>query len=436
MMRKFSANVTLWLNCNLRCPYCFSRPVPPPKTWVQRTADQLSGLERFFNRTGLWQLIFSGGEPTIYPGFSSFCSSLVRSGHQVSFISNGTIPFPEVFTRDGIKDISQVTLSYHTLHEQNPDLRKRLDDNVAFLVRNGVVVTVNYVLYPRRKESPATIRKQFEQLGAQFKFLAFQGEFEGRRYPYAYTAEDQRMIAQVGDIRARFMIEHGEYMPTFKACRAGSGFFAISLHTGGVYACEQLQQNEIVNLHDSTADEKFLARVRNQPMVCMAKRCFCRFTLEQESFLDNHDVWDMENYPEWERLSLPSPRAKAHWEAQEKRFVDELTPRFTGKFIYLWGGGLHSQALLALLDKWGFPLQNVVGIIDSSPLRQGQSILGIPIVVKDCLDAATVQCSDILISSRTFEEEIHGEIRETFGDRFHVIRLYDGSMQARFEELD
>ncbi|WP_432463020.1 radical SAM protein [Agarivorans sp. QJM3NY_33] len=68
----FEANATLWLNCNLRCPYCFANPISPPKKWSTEVDKQLSKLSDFLNKTGKWSLNFSGGEPTIYPHFASF----------------------------------------------------------------------------------------------------------------------------------------------------------------------------------------------------------------------------------------------------------------------------------------------------------------------------------------------------------------------------
>ena len=53
---KLTANVSLWLNCNLRCTYCFANPIQPPKEWSKEIEQNLASMEDFLNKTG--QYIF------------------------------------------------------------------------------------------------------------------------------------------------------------------------------------------------------------------------------------------------------------------------------------------------------------------------------------------------------------------------------------------
>lgn len=437
MATDFQANLSLWLNCNLKCPYCFGNPTPAPSSWPANIAESLDCLERFLKRTGRWRLHISGGETTIYPGFADLCGRLAEAKHEVVFFTNGIVPLEKVFGPDQIKAVNRVDMSYQLGCEELERYDRNFENNLQFLQRHGIEVGINYVLYPKRKNDPTQVKKRFDRQGVQFRFLTFQGEFEKRQYPFAHSAKEIEAFSRYGDLRARFLMEHGYYMPTFKSCRAGSKTFYISLRTGGVYVCEQLQQCQLASFTDEEAVENFLSRISESPMICPAKRCTCRLTIDQEIFLKNHDVWDMACYPEWERLSLPTVEAVNHWNRVEQAFADELATRLSGMSAFIWGGGVHTLILLRLLKEKNFPMVAIHGIIDSNPLKHGQEILGLPIVSRDYFETRNMtDCSDVLISSRAFEAEIANDIAIRYGNRFNVIRLYDGTMRNRYEALE
>ncbi len=436
-MTAFQANISLWLNCNLKCPYCFGNPEAPPRSWDPLIAERLDLLVDFLARTGSWTVTMSGGEVTIYPGFADLCRRLHEAGHRVEFFTNGIKPLAEVFPGESIDVVDRVAFSYHVGLEKAASLDAIFDENLAFLRRRGIAVDVNYVLYPGRRDPPQRVKERFLGQGVDFRFLTFQGEFEQKQYPFAYTQEEKRDFARFGDLRAAFLMEHGYYLPTFKKCRAGHRTFYISLRTGGVYMCEQLQQRILADFTTPDGAAAFLAAVAPEPVTCPAKRCTCRLTVDQENFLATHDQWDMSLYPRWESLSLPTAKAVSYWSRRERAFAEELAGRLAGNHVYLWGGGVHTLMLLRLLREQDFPLDRLEGIIDSNPLKHGQEILGIPIVSRRHFDDhGAAACSDILISSRAFEEEIAGIIGQSYGDRFNVVLLYDGGLQNSYEALD
>jgi len=433
----YQANVSLWLNCNLKCPYCYGNPMAPPKQWSAELAPRLDLLVKFLNETGRWTLTMSGGEVTIYPGFADLCTTLAAAGHRVEFFTNGVIPLAEVFDDVSIKAVSRVALSYHVATEKVAQYEDNFNANIEFLKSKHIETDVNYVLYPDRKHEPEMVKNRFLSQNVDFRFLVFQGEYDRKQYPFAHTDAEREDFARYGDLRAAFLMAHGYHQPTFKRCRAGHETFYISLRTGGVYTCEQLQHEQLADFSQPDGSADFRRNVASRPIICPAKRCSCRLTVDQESFLANHDQWDMSLYPEWEQVSLPSPQAVAHWAKVEQDFVTEVADRLTGSNLFFWGGGVHTLNLLRLLKLRNFPLDRLRGIIDSNSLKQGREILGYPIISrKQFLAQGAADCTDILISSRAFDVEISAAIAESFGDRYNVIRLYDGSFNNTFEALD
>lgn len=433
----YQANVSLWLNCNLKCAYCFGNPRKIPKQWPDDLENRLDQLLAFLNRTGTWTLTMSGGEVTIYPGFANLCTRLHQAGHRVEFFTNGVRRLADVFPGNSIQAVSRVAFSYQTASEKAPKLDVIFDENIAFLRDNSVEVDVNYVMYPDRRHHPHDLKERFLAQGADFRFLTFQGEYQKKQYPFAYTDEDRRDFFQYGDLRAAFLMEHGYYQPTFKQCRAGFETFYICLRTGGVYPCEQLQQKKLADFAHPEGVAQFQTQVADRPTVCPARRCTCRLTVEQEQFLAEHDDWDLDLYPEWEKLCLPNDRAIHHWLTLESTIAREITARLGTGSLFLWGGGVHTLMLLKFLQKQGFPLDRARGIIDSNSLKQGEEILGLPIVSRARFEAeGAAGCTDILVSSRAFEEEISADITRLYGTRFNVIRLYDGSLTHDLEAIE
>lgn len=422
--QRFSAGVMLWHHCNLKCPYCFAAPTPPPRKWSDEVAGKIALLRKFLARTGRWTVSLSGGEPTIYPGFSQLCQELAADGHRVEFISNGILPFHQVFDGPGVAAVSKVVMSYHTAHEQSGRHRDVFVDNLRYLADHGVSVSLNYVVYPGRREDLQAVKARFAELGAVVKFLPFQGELDGKSYPRQYDPQDRRAIRANGDITARYLMEHGHYTPTFQPCRAGHEKFYIWLRTGEVYTCEQLTGQPLADLTVPTAAQDFLARRSRRPIICPAKRCVCRHTVAQEKFLASNDREDQQNYAGWERVSRPSDRALDHWRRQEQEFADGLLAGRAGDEVFIWGGGGHTVQLLDLLGRTGRERHLFRGIIDGNPRLDGHSLLGLPILSPDRFSRENPRCTDILISSRAFEQEIAGEIAGRFGERYNVLRIY------------
>lgn len=435
MERNFSASVLLWHFCNLKCPYCFAAPTPPPGGWPAEIPERLAQLETFLNNTGKWTISLSGGEPTIYPGFGDFCVRLANAGHRVEVISNGLIPFGDVFTPQTIKAVSQIILSYHPAHEKASSCDEIFDANIAYLQENNVSSSINYVAYPGRKNPPGVVKQRFAEQGARVKFLPFQGELDGRHYPFEYNADERDALWAHGDITARYLTKHAHYVPTFKRCRAGHEKFYIWMHTAEVYTCEQLTQRPLANFTNDNAAAEFAANVSSEPIVCPAKRCVCRHTVAQEQFLAEHDRYEQANYEAWEKISLPTAKAVTHWDRLDRVFAQELQSLVTGEDVFFWGGGGHTVHLLGLLGKHGFPLAKVRGIIDSNPRKNGGTLLGFPVVSRDHFEAQDLRCSDIFISSKAFEAEIAQDIEERYGQRFNVVRLYDGTLQEKNKAL-
>lgn len=90
-----------------------------------------------------------------------------------------------------------------------------------------------------------------------------------------------------------------------------------------------------------------------------------------------------------------------------------------GKPIIVWGVGTHTQRLLA---DGGLDKADICLFVDSNPKYQGQQLRGISVVSPESLKQRT---EPILISSRVFQREIQGQIRDRLKLENELLLLYD-----------
>lgn len=90
--------------------------------------------------------------------------------------------------------------------------------------------------------------------------------------------------------------------------------------------------------------------------------------------------------------------------------------------IAIWGAGGHTEELLKIID---ISKKNVICIVDSSPLRQGEMLKGLPIYLPEAIASEKIDL--IVVSSFSFRDEIIERIKSDFKtcNYFDPYKLYD-----------
>lgn len=111
--------------------------------------------------------------------------------------------------------------------------------------------------------------------------------------------------------------------------------------------------------------------------------------------------------------------------------LSKLEKRLIKGNIFLWGAGIHTINLLKVLKKIEFPIERIKGIVDSNPDKDGTFINGIPVFSKETfLKNIYKDCANIIISSKSFEDEIYMQLRHLFGNEINLIRLYNNELNV------
>lgn len=86
--------------------------------------------------------------------------------------------------------------------------------------------------------------------------------------------------------------------------------------------------------------------------------------------------------------------------------------------VIVWGAGSHTLRLLATSR---LAEANLTAIVDSNPRYQGKNVNGVPIWKPDAIRGTD---ASILISSRVFQQSIHGQIKDGLHLDNDVVTLY------------
>lgn len=152
----FNVSWLLGRFCNYKCSYCWPYARSDvrdhrPTDLLVRTMDEIKKQARA-NDFNSFHFSFSGGEPTLHPGFLTLLSHLsndsmnsdYQSTHMTSNLSPGIGWFKKyIETTENLSRVS-ITASWHREFANKEDFR----DKIHLMQENDIHVTVNMVMVP------------------------------------------------------------------------------------------------------------------------------------------------------------------------------------------------------------------------------------------------------------------------------------------------
>jgi MoaA/NifB/PqqE/SkfB family radical SAM enzyme len=260
---------TLTYRCNLRCSYCFRDQDDAPKTplqpiRIQPLLDTLAATGRTF-KVGFT----GGGEPFLVPNIVDACRALTAS-HYIRFNTNLTPSRVAAFAEQ--IDPSRVTHIHASLHIEELKSRKLLDRFVhhyRMLTEKGFDIAAIEVAHPSYAPHAADLRREFSDRGVTIRFGLFNGTYQGRAYPAAYTPDELDL----------FGLQHQAlepYASLFRVCNAGYNVM-IAQPDGSLSPC--------IGIHADLGNLYSGIRCNPRLAVCPLEHCGCPLnSYDQELF--------------------------------------------------------------------------------------------------------------------------------------------------------
>ncbi|MBI3552381.1 MAG: radical SAM protein [Elusimicrobia bacterium] len=268
--------------CNYRCPYCVFEGQWESVLKLDRKDIKMEAWVEVWTRMhrtyGPGDIFITGGEPSYYRGFVDLLKALTEM-HYVSFDTNLSWSWEDL--RRFVKEVGKRYIRLDTsFHSHSVDVREFIA-KASFIKDNGINYVCRLVAWPPLLSKVEAFREEFAKAGLTFVVYPFNGVYEGRDYPAAYTDAERALIQGrthelKGDMRngeqADFvghMINMHREPPAGRLCRSGF-IYARVLPDGTVYRCQPYESRWMEPL-GNIFDEAFA--LREEPTLCRSQWC-------------------------------------------------------------------------------------------------------------------------------------------------------------------
>ncbi|MDH4271223.1 MAG: radical SAM protein [Candidatus Aminicenantes bacterium] len=293
-LRTLFWNVTY--SCNFRCPVCFTDAGAPAPN--ELTTEESLAVVRKAGRSGIRDVLISGGEPFMRSDLIVILSALAEFNISVRIASNGSLLDDHVLDelrRRTLTKSFQISLDsidpalYAKLHGTSPDLLETILENLKRVQTHGFHTTVSARLTPETLPGIPSLLDMANQEG--WPTLTLHIPVHSNRISGAY-GQDEDILGLLGPTLEHFMnlpqrwlietyIPWAPYHPLMaraekrvgvvhRGCRAGRDRLTIN-PTGGVSPCVCLDlpaatignvlQSELLDLFENSA----LCRMMRHP---------------------------------------------------------------------------------------------------------------------------------------------------------------------------
>lgn len=258
--------------CNFHCGYCFYTTAGWDELAKKNRYETPEKWEEVWSRIakkyGRCQLRVTAGEPFTYPRFAEVVARVSKL-HDLQITSNLSVT-EEIrsFARAADPKAVELDCTFHpTGMAWEPFLA-----NVLLLRAAGFVANVCYLAYPAQLDGMAEFKRRFAAQGVRMNLAVYWGMYEGRQYPFAYTPEQRRLLAEVvGSAESPELVNLEPIPINGKVCGSGQRY-AVVQADGKVYRCGQLC--EAPHCLGSIFDPDFSLHAEARP--CVVDYCRCK----------------------------------------------------------------------------------------------------------------------------------------------------------------
>ena len=254
--------------CNYRCSYCIFNgkwEEYGPRT-VFKSVDELVQIwNKIYDIYGRCSIVFTGGEPTIYPNFFEFVSKLSKKHYPINISSNGSGDLKKMVELCDNKKVS-MSISFHTEFDSAKDVLKR----AKYLKENGFLAEfINYCCWPPAIPKLMEYVKMFKNEGFLIKAIPFCGQYNGKIYPDSYTKEEKDILG-INEVWEKNVKRKGTM------CAAGQKS-ALIFPDGKVARCGQIGERILIG---NIFDKSF--KLLDKPQECDVDICPCLKAVDVE----------------------------------------------------------------------------------------------------------------------------------------------------------
>ncbi len=289
--RAFRGTYDAWLHWNLTercfmgCPYCFDAASTDRRRASVSPID-IPVLLHTLEATGrTFRISFTGGgEPFLVPNLVQACTEITKA-HYVSFNTNLVeVDIGQFAEEVDPERVLSIHASCHIKSLERRGLLDRFVNNVLTCMKRGFPLNAIAVGYPPLVDEAQEYRELFAKHGIVLKFSEFIGQYDGKTYPDAYTAEEMEAL---GINRHSVRIHYPGSDGRIAFCNAGYNVAVVDPN-GEVTLCNDIGEN-IGNIYRKI-------EFRRHVTVCPLVSCGCPLWAYDQGLFERaqkEDRWSM-----------------------------------------------------------------------------------------------------------------------------------------------
>jgi len=264
--------------CNFQCVYCFAETCVARATEMGHTIETypttlLKRLQGIFPADTIMHL--SGGEPFLMKGFEEFVG--VMSEHFILEIATNLSQDVSRFLQEVPSErVNVINASLHILErEKRQGSVEQFIERCLLLEASGFRVVVEYVCYPpllRRLEQDVAALEAFD---LEVEATQFQGTFQGKVYPEAYSSSDRALMTRFMETDSQEAVLAKNDNLNFMGCMCSAGLDTITIDPdGSVYRCIAYANRQRECLGNILTEK---IELLDEPGACLVEECDCPF---------------------------------------------------------------------------------------------------------------------------------------------------------------
>ncbi|MCB4791214.1 MAG: radical SAM protein [Elusimicrobia bacterium] len=247
--------------CNYRCPHCIFEgkwEEYGKRTVYLSVNEWMAHWQRIYDKYGRASVLITGGEPFIYPDFTSLVSKLSQLHYPINISTNGSLGLEEFVNKVDPQKVS-ITLSF----QPNYDKLEDIIGKVKYLRKHDFQTgNINLCAYPGYLKEFNNYLKVASSQNEVLKVIPFYGNYNGFSYPESYNAEEKNMLGL--DNTWKENVEKKGVM-----CAAGKKS-ALIFPDGKVARCGQIGERHLIG---NIFDDNFTLLKKALP--CDVEMCPC-----------------------------------------------------------------------------------------------------------------------------------------------------------------
>ena len=275
--------------CNFKCPYCLIKIHNMNDTIIgEKDLDKI--INSFDETKKTWLIWMTGGEPFLHPRFIELCKRLTKK-HYIAMNTNLSSPLVYNFCKEiDPKRVLRLNCSLHITERERLGLKEDFVEKVKLLKERGFKVDISQVMWPPILERFDSIYEEFRKREILITPNSFNGIYNKKRYPEAYTNKDKKKMQYyfneteknnkniIETIKPKIEINKKLTKNDFSGklsfqglpCLAGKNYVTI-YHNGDIFRCYD-DNTKLGNIF--SGEFKLL----DKPEMCKAKECNCYYT--------------------------------------------------------------------------------------------------------------------------------------------------------------